>query len=238
MSKPYPEHWEGLRSSARNSLEQRDYGISVPCAGDLVGNEKIPGVIVFPRTVYSQHNRGFFGELARLEEPPLSDLKLKPVQWASACMFGGTAKGFHVHPPYIPEGTEPSDWFHKLYVDEKDNMTIRPYDREQWDVMFFVSGLVELILVDERVGLPREVMHFHLNGDDRGGGESHGVVIPPGVAHAMRSASSQDVVMVYGTSTVFNPKAEGRITSSIEKALLPAEWIDYLAVDGSACASK
>ena len=233
MPTPDPDNWGGLRSSAQDALEQRNYRSGVPDAADIVGNEKIPGVMVFSRRVYPQHNRGFFGELARLDEQPLSDLELKPVQWASACMFGGTAKGFHLHPPYIPEGTTPSAWFHKLYVEEKDDMSIRPYDREQWDVMFFVRGLVELILVDVRVGLPREVMHFHLNGDDRGGGESHGVVIPPGVAHAMRSASSQDVVMVYGTSMVFNPEAEGRIASSVEKALLPAEWSDYLASDGS-----
>jgi dTDP-4-dehydrorhamnose 3,5-epimerase-like enzyme len=232
MPIPDAEHWKGLRNSARDALEQRDYGVRLPGAGDIAGNEEIPGVMVFPRTVYPQHNRGFFGELARMDEPPLSDLGLKPVQWSSACMFGGTAKGFHVHPPYIPEGTDPAAWFRKLYVEEKEDMTIRPYDREQWDVMFFIRGLVELILVDERIGMPREVMQFHVDGDDRGGGKSHGVVIPAGVAHAMRSASAQDVVMVYGTSMVFNPDAEGRIASSVERAALPAQWSDYLAADG------
>jgi len=39
--------------------------------------------------------------------------------------------------------------------------------------------------------------------------------------------------MVYGTSMVFDPDAEGRIASSIEKVSLPSEWSDYLASDGS-----
>jgi dTDP-4-dehydrorhamnose 3,5-epimerase-like enzyme len=72
-------------------------------------------------------------------------------------------------------------------------------------------------------------MHFHVDGDDHAGVDSAGVVIPAGVAHAMRAASSQDVIMVYATSTVFDPDAEGRIASSIEQALLPTDWRDYLA---------
>ena len=233
MPIPDPERWRGLRASARDALEQRDYGVQPAGAGDMAGSEAIPGVVIFPRTVYPQRNRGFFSELARVDDKPLSCLELKPVQWASACMFGGTAKGFHVHPPYIPEGTDPADWFRKLYVEEKDDMSLRPYDREQWDVMFFVRGLVELILVDERAGMPREVMHFYVDGDDHGGGKGFAVVIPAGVSHAMRSASSQDVVMVYGTSMVFNPDSEGRIASSIEQALLPSDWSDYLAGGGA-----
>ena len=233
MPIPDPERWRGLRASARDALEKRDYGLKSLGAEDVAGNEDIPGVLVFPRVVYSQSNRGFFSELARVDDEPLSGLGLKPVQWASACMFGGTAKGFHVHPPFIPEGIDPEEWFRKLYVEEKDDTSIRPYDREQWDVMFFVRGLVELILIDERAGMPRAVMHFHVDGDDHGGGKGFGVVIPAGVSHAMRSASAQDVVMVYGTSMVFDPDAEGRIASSIEKVSLPSEWSDYLTSDGS-----
>ncbi len=229
MLTPDSELWRGLRTSARDALEQRDYRVPAVGAGNVAGKEDIPGVVVFPRKVHPQKNRGFFSELSRIDEEPLAGLGLRPVQWSSACMFGGTAKGFHVHPPYIPEGIDPDTWFRQLYVDEKDNMSLRPYDREQWDVMFFVRGLVELILVDERAGMPRKVMHFHIDGDDHAGVDNTGVVIPAGVAHAMRAASSQDVVMVYGTSTVFDPDAEGRIASSIEKALLPADWSDYLA---------
>ena len=202
-------------------------------AGNVAGKEDIPGVVVFSRKVHAQRNRGFFSELLRSDEEPLVGLGLRLAQWSSACMFGVTAKGFHVYPPYIPEGIDPDAWFSQLYVDEKDDMSLRPYDREQWDVMFFVLGLAELIHVDERAGMPRKVMHFHIDGDDHGGGKGFGVVIPAGVSHAMRSASSQDVVMVYGTSMVFDPDSEGRIASSVEQALLPSEWSDYLTGGGA-----
>ena len=45
-----------------------------------------------------------------------------------------------------------------------------------------------------------------------------GVVVPPGVAHAIRAEGSEDVIMVYGTSTIFHPSSEGRIASEIETA--------------------
>ena len=38
-----------------------------------------------------------------------------------ARMFALTAKGFHVHPPSIPEGTEAEAWFRRLFVDEPKN---------------------------------------------------------------------------------------------------------------------
>jgi len=36
------------------------------------------------------------------------------------------------------------------------------------------------------------------------------------------------LIMVYGTSTTFNPAWEGRIESSVEKAPLPVDWVKYL----------
>ena len=84
------ELWRGLRASARDALEQRDYGVPAVAAGNVVGKEDIPGVVVFPRRVYPQKNRGFLSELARIDDEPLAGLELRPVQWASACMFGGT----------------------------------------------------------------------------------------------------------------------------------------------------
>ncbi|MFT4550679.1 MAG: dTDP-4-dehydrorhamnose 3,5-epimerase-like enzyme, partial [Verrucomicrobiales bacterium] len=54
------------------------------------------------------------------------------------------------------------------------------------------------------------------------------IVIPAGVGHAIRSASSGDLTMVYGTSTIFDPDNEGRIASGIEKAPLPDDWEQYL----------
>ena len=40
------------------------------------------------------------------------------------------------------------------------------YDDEQWDVMFFLQGRVEIILCDIRAGLPRRVMRFFIDGDN------------------------------------------------------------------------
>jgi hypothetical protein len=54
------------------------------------------------------------------------------------------------------------------------------------------------------------------------------VVIPPGVGHALRSIGNEDLIMVYGTSTTFNPDWEGRIESAVENAPLPQDWADYL----------
>jgi dTDP-4-dehydrorhamnose 3,5-epimerase-like enzyme len=54
------------------------------------------------------------------------------------------------------------------------------------------------------------------------------VVIPAGVAHALRVESSGDAIMVYGTTTQFDPAFEGRIADGVERAPLPEEWQRYL----------
>ena len=71
-----------------------------------------------------------------------------PKQWSAARMFGHTAKGFHVHPPSVPEGSAAADWLRRLFVDEPEQYSLRRYDDEQWDVMFFLQGRVEMILCD------------------------------------------------------------------------------------------
>jgi hypothetical protein len=48
------------------------------------------------------------------------------------------------------------------------------------------------------------------------------------VAHAIRAEGSEDVIMVYGTSTVFRPEFEGRIATEIETAELPESWQSFL----------
>jgi dTDP-4-dehydrorhamnose 3,5-epimerase-like enzyme len=53
-------------------------------------------------------------------------------------------------------------------------------------------------------------------------------VIPPGVAHAIRVECSHDIYMVYGTTTIFDPRNEGRIASQIELPLLPKDWEQHL----------
>ena len=113
-------------------------------------------------------------------------------------------------------------------MEEPANYALRPYDREQWDAMFFVQGCVEMLLVDERAGMPRRVMRFVIEGDDHRGPNNAGVVIPAGVAHALRVEGATDTIMVYGTSTKFNPDFEGRLADSVERAPLPEDWQRYI----------
>ena len=235
--------WHGLRESAQAQLGQRNYSVQSLAerlaatgveAGELVGADRtqlgwIPGVEIFARRVYPQRHRGFFGEFARRGEGDLGKIGLWPRQWATATMYASTAKGFHIHPPSVPEGTDPAEWFKKLYIDAPESYGLRPYDREQWDVMFFVQGAVEMLLVDERAGMERRVMRMIAEGDDMRGRNNVGVVIPAGVAHALRAEGARDVIMVYGTSTAFDPAFEGRIASEVESAPLPEEWRRYVA---------
>jgi hypothetical protein len=206
--------WQGLTKPAQKALVTRDYAAAPP------GDETIPGVEIFPRKIYHQRHRGVFGEFARIG--------FWPAQWATARMFAQTAKGFHVHPPSIPKGKKPEDWMRRLFVTEPENYTLRRYDAEQWDVMFFVQGVAEMILHDVRAGLPTRTMRFFVDGDNHPGGNNVGVIVPAGVAHAIRVEGSEDVIMVYGTSTSFQPEFEGRIASEVETASLPDSWERFL----------
>ena len=96
--------------------------------------------------------------------------------------------------------------------------------------MFFLQGRAEVILCDIRAGFPRRIMRFFVDGDDHRSSNNVGIVIPPGVAHAIRSEGSEDVIMVYGTSTTFQPEFEGRIASEIETAQLPDSWQKFLGL--------
>ncbi|MGB6222660.1 hypothetical protein [Haloferula sp.] len=235
--------WIGLKSSARELLETRDYTVAdlagrlgssgVQASEAMAGREElgevwIPGVEMFPRRVFQQKGRGYFAELTRISEGVLNHIGLVPKQWASALMHRESAKGFHIHPPFIPEGVEPSEVFKTAFLEDPENYSLRHYDKEQWDVMFFLTGICEMILIDERAGMPRRVMRFIIPGDSRPGPDNAAVVIPPGVAHALRNIGNEDLLMVYGTSTSFNPHWEGRIQSGIEAAPLPEDWSDYI----------
>jgi len=235
--------WHALKPDAQAALSQRDYGASAVAerlrtsgveVGEIAGKSAelkaawIPGVEIFARRIFVQRHRGFFGEFARQDEGALAAIGLWPRQWATARMFAGTAKGFHIHPPHIPEETTAEAWFRRLYVEEAANYALRPYDREQWDAMFFVQGNIEMLLIDERAGLERRVMRFLIEGDDQRGPGNAGVDIPAGVAHALRVEGGTDAIMVYGTTTKFEPSFEGRIADSIERAPLPEDWQRYL----------
>jgi dTDP-4-dehydrorhamnose 3,5-epimerase-like enzyme len=246
MTTPDNRLWQGLAAEGRNALIIRDYGsrtFSEQLAGAgieagqlaVVDRDRaevreawIPGVEIFARTIFPQRHRGSFGEFVRRDQGPLARIGFWPAQWATARMFAQTAKGFHVHPPSIPEGTTPADWLRRCFIDDPENYSLRRYEHEQWDVMFFVQGIAEMILRDVRAGLPVRTMRFFVDGDNHRGANNVGVVVPPGVAHAIRVEGSEDVIMVYGTSTPFRPDFEGRIASEVETATLPESWARFL----------
>jgi dTDP-4-dehydrorhamnose 3,5-epimerase-like enzyme len=246
MTKRKQELWQGIDQDVQNALTPRDYRTSSFAqelaqrgvdAGELVAADKnqreikegwIPGVEIFMRKIHPQRHRGFFGEFVRRDEGVLARIGLWPKQWSAARMFGSTAKGFHVHPPSIPAASVAADWLRRLFVDEPEDYSLRRYDEEQWDVMFFLQGRVEMILYDIRAGLPRRVIRMFIDGDNHRSNNNVGVVVPPGVAHAIRAEGAEDVIMVYGTSTIFHPEFEGRIASEVESEELPEFWQKFL----------
>jgi dTDP-4-dehydrorhamnose 3,5-epimerase-like enzyme len=248
MSKHKKNLWQGIDPGTQDALKARDYrsasfeqelsrrGLD---AGELVTADRnqseikkawIPGVEVFARKIHPQRHRGFFGEFVRRDEGILAQIGFWPKQWSAARMFAYTAKGFHVHPPSIPDEKGAVDWLRRLFVDEPENYSLRRYDDEQWDVMFFLQGRAEIILFDIRVGFPRRVMRFFVDGDNHRSNNNVGIIIPPGVAHAIRAEGAGDVIMVYGTSTIFHPEFEGRIASEVEAAELPEAWRQFLSL--------
>jgi dTDP-4-dehydrorhamnose 3,5-epimerase-like enzyme len=248
MSKHKKNLWQGIDAGTRNALNTRDYRTASLAqevsqrgvdASELIAADRnqreikeawIPGVEIFSRKIHPQRHRGLFGEFVRRDEGILAQIRLWPNQWSAARMFAGTAKGFHVHPPSIPENSDAVDWLRRSYIDEPDNYSLRRYEDEQWDVMFFLQGRAEIILYDIRAGLPRRAMRFFVDGDNHRSNNNVGVVIPPGVAHAIRAEGGEDVITVYGTSLVFHPEFEGRIGSEVETAELPEGWQKFLSL--------
>src|SRR5437868_8801158 len=174
MKKSGKNIWRGLQPAAVTALSTRDYRAPALAkrlagggveAGQIVSANRrslaavwIPGVEMFARTIHVQRHRGLFGELARRDEGLLGSLKFWPRQWAAARMFANSAKGFHVHPPFVPEGKDAAQWLRDCFADGKS--VSYDYEREQWDVMFFVQGRVELILRDLRAGFPGRTMRL------------------------------------------------------------------------------
>ena len=246
MSKREKDLWQGIDGRGRNALSSRNYRVESfeqelsergVDASELTAVDRnkreikegwIPGVEIFARKIHPQRHRGSFGEFVRRDEGILAQIGFWPKQWSSARMFAQTAKGFHVHPPSIPDNATAADWLRRVFVDEPDNYSLRCYDDEQWDVMFVLQGRVEMILCDVRAGFARRVMRFFVDGDNHRSSNNIGIVIPPGVAHAIRAEGSEDVIMVYGTSTTFHPEFEGRIASEIETSELPESWQKFL----------
>jgi len=232
MNKREKDLWQGVNARAQDALSIRNYRIETfgqelsergVEASQLTTAERknreiekawIPGVEIFPRKIHPQRHRGSFGEFVRRDEGILSQIGFWPNQWSAARMFA--------------QGTTAADWLRRLFIDEPDNYSLRRYDEEQWDVMFFLQGRAETILCDLRIGLARRIMRFFVDGDNHRSSNNVGIVVPPGVAHAIRAEGSEEVIMVYGTSTIFHPEFEGRIASEIETVQLPESWQQFL----------
>src|SRR6266487_157205 len=248
MNKSETNLWTGLSDEARNALTARDYkagslaqriAYSGIDAGELAVADRskpeikrvwILGVEIFSRTIHPQRHRGVFGEFVRRDEGVLAKIGFWPKQWSAARMFAHSAKGFHVHPPSIPPDTTAEKWLRRLFIRGRQNYSLRRYDEEQWDIMFFLHGRAEMILCDVRAGLSKRIMRFFIDGDNHRSSNNVGIVVPPGVAHAIRAEGSEDVIMVYGTSVIFHPEFEGRIASEIETAQLPESWQGFLSL--------
>src|SRR5215472_7484743 len=186
--------WQGIDGNARKALSRRNYASQSVAqelatrgvdAGQLTAadrNERemkeawIPGVEIFPRKIHAQQHRGFFGEFARCDDGILARIGLWPKQWSGARMFAHSAKGFHVHPPSIPQNAEAVGWLSRVFIDEPRNYSLRRYDDEQWDVMFFLQGRAEVILCDVRAGFPRRIMRFFVDGDNHRSSNNVGIV--------------------------------------------------------------
>ena len=66
----------------------------------------------------------------------------------------------------FPKERAPTDWLRRLFIEEPRNYSLRRYAEEQWDVMFVVQGVAEMILHDVRDGLPARTMRFLIDGDN------------------------------------------------------------------------
>ena len=65
---------------------------------------------------------------------------------------------------------------------------------------------------------------FFIDGDNHRSANNVAVVIPPGVAHAVRVEGLGGCNHGLRTSTPFNPEFEGRIASDVKAAILPESW--------------
>ena len=98
--------------------------------------------------------------------------------------------------------------------------------------MFFLQGRVEMILCDVRARFAaarHAILHRWRQSSRQqqcGSGRFH-----PASRTRFASKGAEDVIMVYGTSTIFHPEFEGRIASEIESAELPESWQKFLGRD-------
>ena len=75
------------------------------------------------------------------------------------------------------------------------------------------------------LGLPRRVMRFLIEGDDHRGPNNAGVVIPAGVAHALRVEGADGCHHGLRHQHLSSSRRfEGRIADGLERAPLDAAW--------------
>ena len=245
MNKDHSELVATVLAMGRNALTARDYkagslaqriAYSGIDASELAAADRsrpevkrawIPGVEVFARQIHPQPHRGSFGELGRRDEGLLAKIGFWPNNGRPrACLRRARRVFMSITERSIRYDSR--EMAPTIIDTMPRNYSLRRYDQEQWDVMFFLQGRAEMFLCDVRAGLSGRIMRFFVDGDNHRGSNNVGVVIPPGVAHAIRVEGAEDVIMVYGTSTIFHPEFEGRIASEIESADLPESWQKFL----------
>src|SRR5437588_11414092 len=96
-------------------------------------------------------------------------------------------------------------WLRRLFINQPQNYSLRPYDREQWDIMFFLQGRAEICLRDGRAGLPARSRRFFADGDNHRSRNNVGGVIPPGVAVSILDEGAQNSIRSYGSYTTVQP---------------------------------
>ena len=183
----------------------------------------------FPRKIHSQRHRGVFRRVCPTREGSSGENRILAEAMVGRAHVCTERQGISMctHRAFRPIATA-EKWLRRLLYAGPENYSLRRYDDEQWDVMFFLQGRVEMILCDVRAGFSKRIMRFFIDGDNHRSSNNVGVVVPPGVAHAIRVEGAEDVIMVYGTSTIFHPEFEGRIASEIENAELPESWQKFL----------
>ena len=115
-------------------------------------------------------------------------------------------------------------WLRRLFVRSPENYSLRRYDDEQWDVMFFLQGTVEMICAMCVPAFPSascvsSSMAIIIAAATMSEWSFH-----PASRTPFAWKAAEDVIMVYGTSTIFQPEFEGRIVSDVESAELPESW--------------
>ena len=185
----------------------------------------IPGVEIFARTIYPQRHRGLFGEFVRRDEGVLAEIGLWPQAMVGRADVRPDRERFsHSSAEHSRRDERRTNGSGGSLSTSRRIIRCGRYDEEQWDVMFFVQGVAEMILRDVRAGLPARTMRFFIDGDNHRGPNNVG-----GGHSARRGARDSGrrfggVIMVYGTSTSFRPEFEGRIASEVETAPLPESW--------------